>query len=58
MASDGDWRVHLLINLVLSAVFAAVVLWGSEVVGLTEFTLERFALFTALLMLITQLATR
>lgn len=58
MASDGDWRVHLLINLVLSAVFAAVVLWGSEVVGLTEFTPGRFALFTGLLMLITHLATR
>lgn len=58
MASDGDPRVHFVINLVLSAVFAAVVLWGSEFVGLTEFTPGRFALFTALLMLITYLATR
>lgn len=58
MASDGDWRVHLLINLVLSAVFSAVVLWGSEFVGITEFTPGRFVVFTGLIMLITHLATR
>jgi hypothetical protein len=58
MAQEGDPRVHFGINLVLSAVFAGVVLWGSELVGLTEFTPGRFALFTALLMLITYLATR
>ena len=58
MADDGDPRVHFLINLVLSATFSAVVLWGSDFVGVTEFTLGRFAAFTGLLMLITYLATR
>jgi len=58
MAAEGDPRVHFVINLVLSAVFAAVVLWGSEFVGITEFTPGRLAVFTALLMIITYLATR
>jgi hypothetical protein len=56
--STGDPRVHLVINLVFSALFAAVVLWGSEFVGVTVFTLDRFVVFTLLLMLITHLATR
>jgi hypothetical protein len=58
MANDGDPRVHFVINLVLSSVFAAVVLWGSEFVGLTVFTPGRWAVFTLLLMIITYLATR
>ena len=58
MSGQGDPRVHFAMNLVLSAVFAAVILWGSEFVGVTTFTLGRFAVFTLLLMLITHLATR
>ncbi|WP_435348218.1 hypothetical protein [Haloarchaeobius sp. HRN-SO-5] len=58
MASQGDPRVLFVMNLVLSAVFAALILWGSEFVGVTEFTLGRFVVFTALLMVITHLATR
>lgn len=58
MAAKGDPRVHFLINLAFSGLFATVVLYGSELVGITEFTLWRVALFTGLLMLITYLATR
>lgn len=58
MAQEGDPRVHFVINLVLSAMFAAVVLWGSALVGITEFTTGRFVVFTVLLMIITYLATR
>ncbi|WP_435334211.1 hypothetical protein [Haloarchaeobius sp. TZWWS8] len=58
MASQGDPRVLLVMNLVLSATFAAVVLWGSEFVGVTAFTLDRFVVFTGLMMIITHLATR
>lgn len=58
MAAKGDPRVHFLINLAFSALFATVVLYGSDLVGITEFTPGRVAAFTALLMLITYLATR
>lgn len=58
MAQEGDPRVHFVINLVLSAMFAAVVLWGSALVDIAEFTTGRFVVFTVLLMIITYLATR
>ena len=42
MASDGDIRVLLVLDIVLSAVFAAVVLWGADFVGIAAFTLTNY----------------
>ncbi|WP_435319799.1 hypothetical protein [Haloarchaeobius sp. TZWSO28] len=58
MDRKGDPRVHFVMNFVLSAVFAAVVLWGSEFIGVTEFTPGRFVVFTGIMMVLTYLATR
>lgn len=51
--SEGDPRVHFLINLVLSAAFVYVLMWGLELVTSFEFTLLRFALGTLILVVIT-----
>lgn len=56
--SRGDPRVHLLINLVLSSIFAWTVVWGLAYISELEFSLETVALLTAVLMVITQLITR
>lgn len=49
MASDGDIRVLLVLDLLLSAVFATAVVWGLEFIGVTEFTLPNVAVATLLL---------
>lgn len=51
--TEGDPRVHFLINLVLSAVFVYVLMWGLELVASFEFTLLRFALGTLIMVVIT-----
>ena len=43
MASDGDPRVLLAMNLVLSTVFSTVVVWGLSYLDLTALTLENVA---------------
>lgn len=58
MATDGDPRVHLLLNLVLSALFVAVVLRGLDFVGALELTIPRLAVGTLALMLLTHVVTR
>lgn len=58
MASNGDPRVLLVLNLVLSAAFVYVVLWGLDVLGAVEFTILRFVAGTLLLALITHVVTR
>lgn len=58
MASRGDPRVHFVMNLVLSASFAALILWGLEFVGAGELTLGRFVVGTIGLMVVTYLVTR
>ncbi|SHH10701.1 hypothetical protein [Halobaculum gomorrense] len=40
MASDGDPRVLLAMNLVLSSIFASVVVWGLSYLDLAALTLE------------------
>lgn len=54
---EGDPRVHFVMNLVLSATFVYVVLWGLEFIGAAEFSLVRLALGTLLLMLVTYVVT-
>lgn len=53
MASDGDIRVLLVLDLILSAAFASVVVWGMEVAGLAAFTLENVALATLIIGVLT-----
>lgn len=58
MQSRGDPRVHFVINLVLSAAFAYMVLRGMDFIGLVGFTLTRFAIATLLLMTVTYVVTK
>lgn len=58
MASDGDPRVHLVINLVLSTLFVYVVLRGLDFLGATAFTLPRLVVGTLALVLLTHVVTR
>ncbi|MFC6974238.1 hypothetical protein ACFQL1_05460 [Halomicroarcula sp. GCM10025709] len=55
MASDGDIRVLLVLNLLLSATFSAVVVWGASLVGLASFTAETILLGTFALAFLTYL---
>lgn len=56
--SRGDPRVHLLINLVLSVLFAWTVVWGIAFISEMEFSFETVAMLAGVLMVITHLATR
>lgn len=55
MASDGDIRVLLALDLLLSAVFASVVVWGFDFIGLYAFTLRNVAVATAVIATLTYL---
>jgi hypothetical protein len=55
MASEGDIRVLLVLDLLLSAAFATVVLWGLSFVDLATFTLESVAVATLALATLTYL---
>ncbi|MFC6786873.1 hypothetical protein ACFQFH_13595 [Halobaculum halobium] len=43
MASDGDPRVLLAMNIVLSTLFSTVVVWGLSYLDLAALTLENVA---------------
>lgn len=58
MASDGDPRVHLLLNVVLSAVFVYVALRGLDFIDAIGFTVPRYVVGTLLLVVITHVVTR
>lgn len=53
--SEGDPRVHFVINLVLSATVMYTFLWGLDLLGTFEFTLVRYAVGTVLLTAITHM---
>lgn len=55
MASDGDIRVLLVLDLLLSAMFAAAVVYGMAFIGLTEFTLRNVAVGTVVIAALTYL---
>ena len=57
-SSRGDPKLLIVLNLVLSAVFAYIVLWLSEFVGLTSFTFDRYLAFTLILVVVTFIVTR
>lgn len=54
MDSEGDPRVHFVMNLVLSAMFAYTLLWGLDFVTAIEFSVLRLVVLTVLVMGITQ----
>lgn len=56
--SKGDPRVLFAMNLVLSAVFASVVVWGLSVPEVLPFTWGRVAVATGVLVVVTHLVTR
>lgn len=56
--SKGDPRVLFVMNLVLSAVFASVVVWGLAYIDMLAFTWQSVALLTGLLMVVTHLVVR
>jgi len=58
MASQGDPRVLFVMNLLLSSVFAAGVVWGLSVIDLAGFTIWNVASLALLLMGVTYLVTR
>ncbi|MFP4625823.1 MAG: hypothetical protein ACOCQ3_02780 [Natronomonas sp.] len=58
MANKGDPRVHFVMNVVLSAVFVYIALWGLDLIGAVTFTTLRYLLGTAILVLITHLLVR
>lgn len=53
MQSEGDPRVHAVMNLVLSFVFSTLVVWGLEFIDLATFSWRNVALATAFLFLVT-----
>lgn len=53
----GDPRVHAVMNLVLSLVFAALIVTGLAFVGLLDYSWTAVALIAALLMVLTYLVT-
>ena len=52
--SKGDPRVHFVMNLILSSIFAYIVLWGLDLIGALEFSTLRLVLATIILMGLTQ----
>lgn len=56
MASQGDIRVLLALDLVLSFLFSLLVLSGLDFVSITSFTWRKVGLATAALFLITYFA--
>jgi hypothetical protein len=53
MESEGDPRVHAVMNLVLSFLFSGIVVRGLAFVGLAEFSWTNVGLATAFLFLVT-----
>lgn len=58
MESQGDPRVHLAMNVVLSLAFVALLLWGLDLLGSVEFTYARLAVGTLVLVGITHVVTQ
>ena len=52
--SKGDPRIHFVMNLILSSIFAYIVLWGLDLIGALEFSTLRLVLATIILMGLTQ----
>ncbi|MDS0297170.1 hypothetical protein NDI76_00250 [Halogeometricum sp. S1BR25-6] len=57
-ASRGDPRVLFAMNLVLSSVFATVVVWGLDFLGMATLTVVNVASLALVVMAVTYLVTR
>lgn len=55
MASEGDIRVLIALDLLLSLVFASAVVWGLDFIGVIEFTTVNVAIGTLCLTALTYL---
>ena len=55
MASQGDIRVLLALDLLLSLVFASAVVWGLDFIGVAQFTPRNVAVGTVGLAVLTYL---
>jgi hypothetical protein len=55
MASDGDIRVLIVLDLLLSAVFGTVVVRGLSLLGVLAFSLRTVALATLVVAVVTYL---
>ena len=55
MASEGDIRVLVVLDLLLSLLFASVVLWGLDFIGEVTFTARNLAVGTLALAVVTYL---
>ncbi len=58
MSSKGDPRVLFVMNVVLSSVFAIVVVWGLSTIDLLSFTWVTVAEFAVILVILTYVVTR
>ncbi|USZ66842.1 hypothetical protein NGM10_08865 [Halorussus salilacus] len=56
--SKGDPRVLFVMNLVLSTVFAAAVVWGLAFIGAVEFGWRNVGIVAIALMVVTSLIVR
>jgi uncharacterized membrane protein len=56
--SQGDPRVLFVMNLVLSSLFATVVVWGLSLAGIAAFTPVNVASLALVLMAVTYVVTR
>ncbi|WP_251329024.1 hypothetical protein [Haloplanus pelagicus] len=56
--AEGDPRVLFVMNLVLSGLFATVVIWGLDFIGIVAFTPWNVASFALLVMALTYVVTR
>lgn len=56
MASEGDIRVLIVLDLLLSAVFGTVVVWGLSLLGVLAFSVRTVALAALVVAAITYLA--
>lgn len=53
MQSDGDIRVLLVLDVLLSLLFATFVLWGLDFIGEAAFTARNLAIGTVLIAIVT-----
>lgn len=51
--ASGDIRVLLVLDLVLSAIYATIIVWGLNYLELLAFTVENVAFATAIFALLT-----
>ncbi|MFW5903451.1 MAG: hypothetical protein ACOCS7_01790 [Halolamina sp.] len=51
--ASGDIRVLLVMNVILSAIYATIIVWGLDYAGMATYTLENVAIATAIVALLT-----